>query len=307
MRYSLLLLSLCLLIISSCNNDETTTVEDNVGFTWENNIPNKETSRKKKTDSLCALLRTTLDTFIIKNQVYYIVEGDLILSTEDLYDYCYNRLYSHLYDSITYVKKKSIQEFTVSTLDGVREVWPPGKKLTYAVLKKSFPDPALYDSTVKYMNDATSAWMNVCNIQFEHLQQYDSLQVDTDPVEPVLFYVQYYRSSRSYIAKAFFPSDAGFLRKVYLQPSFYGLGLSVNRTGILRHELGHVLGARHEHIWSQDGCTGEGVIDGFRGAEALTQYDPYSVMHYICGNAGTRTLELTNFDIAGSQQLYGKK
>jgi hypothetical protein len=308
MKLLLFFLTLSLVSIAACNDAKDEDKKKNISHIWPERREDSDSVKKIKTDSLCALLRETLDTLIIKNQVYYLVEGDITLSKEELHDYCYNRLYSTLYDSAGYFKKREINEFTVSTIDGMREVWPQGKKLTYAVLRHSFPDQQSYDSTILYMKDAAADWMTACNIQFEHLHQFDTIPIDADPVDPVVFFVQYYRSSRNYIAKAFFPFDADFLRKVLLQPAFFSPNLTVSRTGILRHELGHVLGARHEHIWSkEEKCKGESVISGFRGAVQLTEYDPYSVMHYLCNRSDTSALKLTDFDKKGIQILYGKK
>jgi hypothetical protein len=90
---------------------------------------------------------------------------------------------------------------------------------------------------------------------------------------------------------------------VLIDPSYFDAGLSFNKVGVLRHELGHVLGFRHEHIRSgaPPACPDEdlwGTID-------LTQYDPQSVMHYFCGGAGSPELALTELDRIGSQKLYG--
>lgn len=37
----------------------------------------------------------------------------------------------------------------------------------------------------------------------------------------------------------------------------------------------------------------------------LTAYDPKSVMHYFCGDVGSRSLAITDVDRVGSQLVYG--
>jgi serralysin len=77
--------------------------------------------------------------------------------------------------------------------------------------------------------------------------------------------------------------------------------------GLLRHEIGHMLGFRHEHINSTSlGC----VEDDPATWRALTTYDVPSVMHYRnptgpdCANAGTTDYTLTTYDNAGVRCLY---
>ena len=69
---------------------------------------------------------------------------------------------------------------------------------------------------------------------------------------------------------------------------------SFNTVGVLRHELGHVLGFRHEHIRSGAPavCPGESVA----ATVNLTDYDPQSVMHYFCGGVGNPDLAITETD-----------
>jgi hypothetical protein len=85
--------------------------------------------------------------------------------------------------------------------------------------------------------------------------------------------------------------------------SYFSPTLRFNRVGVLRHELGHVLGFRHEHIRSEApaACPGEPLF----GTTPLTEYDPRSVMHYFCGNVGSDDLDITEVDREGARKLYG--
>jgi hypothetical protein len=118
-----------------------------------------------------------------------------------------------------------------------------------------------------------------------------------------VFAVREFDASGQFIASAFFPNDPRNRRRVLIDPSFFAANLSFDRIGVLRHELGHVLGFRHEHIRSgaPPACPDEDVF----GAIDLTRYDPQSVMHYFCGGLGTRELRITAIDRNGSRQVYG--
>lgn len=71
--------------------------------------------------------------------------------------------------------------------------------------------------------------------------------------------------------------------------------------GVLRHELGHVLGLRHEHIrYPGTSCTEN------THWRAVTQDDSNSMMHYrhCLGSTSYGDLVMTATDAAGLRQLY---
>jgi hypothetical protein len=90
---------------------------------------------------------------------------------------------------------------------------------------------------------------------------------------------------------------------VWIDPSFFVPTLPFDRVGVLRHELGHVLGFRHEHIRS--GAPPICPDEATHHTIDLTQYDPQSVMHYFCGNVGSKQLAITAVDRAGARLVYG--
>jgi hypothetical protein len=84
---------------------------------------------------------------------------------------------------------------------------------------------------------------------------------------------------------------------------------NVTTVGTLRHELGHVLGFRHEHPWAplRGGCNEDPTdvptdITGRR----LTPYDQVSVMHYLdCGGVAGIDYTLSIQDGIGARKIYG--
>ncbi len=177
--------------------------------------------------------------------------------------------------------------------------WSPGTVLTYCVLRNTFPREEWYEEVVANMQLATEAWEATCGVRFEYVARLDS----SASVRPsgVVFPVRYIGAGGAFIAAAFFPNDLPARRRMLIDPSYFTT--TFDHVGVLRHELGHVIGCRHEHIRS--GAPPLCPDEDTTGTINLTAYDPQSVMHYFCGGVGSRKLEITQLDRIGAQQLYG--
>jgi hypothetical protein len=92
---------------------------------------------------------------------------------------------------------------------------------------------------------------------------------------------------------------------------------AVTPLGALKHELGHMLGMRHEHPWAPRPpglppiCYLENPRDETPGVDVdgrrLTDYDRESVMHYPeCGGYMDRDLDISKLDGVGIRQIYGQ-
>ena len=249
-------------------------------------------------------LKVNCPSLSIGTRKYYIVEGDMLLDGAELYLYCQQRL-QNVDTNVT--RRKQLGELTVGTdLTGNPTIWPGGTIIRYSIMRSSFESKAFYNKVVRNMNASTNDWMKTCNVRFEYLPQYDTINVDLedDTLTKLTFIVREINANGDFIAESFFPGDPPYKRMLLIDPSYFRT--SFDSTGVFRHELGHVLGFRHEQIWSsENACKGENIIEGQLGASQLTKYDPYSVMHYLCGNSGSSKLEITNFDRMGSVKIYG--
>ena len=246
----------------------------------------------------------------IEGETYWVAEGDTLLDDDQLELYV-DQLNAREQQKKMQSDAAALGETAVagprSELIGITGLggklvrWKDGKQLSYCVLKNTFGSNQEYLLARQSMDKATKAWQDTCGIEFKHIVAKDTSA--STQVPGVLFTVRKIDAGGRFIAAAFFPNDPPDRRRVLIDPSFFADDLSFDRVGVLRHELGHVLGFRHEHI-SADApaaCPDEDLTD----TKPLTGYDPKSVMHYFCGNVGSLELLITTVDTAGAQRLYG--
>jgi serralysin len=167
--------------------------------------------------------------------------------------------------------------------------------LTYCVSSASFG--SRYSTVVNAMNSAAAAWEATARVNFIHASSYDS---NCNQYQTNVFFDVRQTSDTSYLARAFFPNSGRSGRNVLISTSAFGSIYPYTLAGILRHELGHTIGFRHEHTRS----TSSGCFEDYNW-RALTSYDRYSVMHYPqCNGLNQGDLYLTSLDKSGARSLY---
>lgn len=214
----------------------------------------------------------------------YIVDGDMPMSdVEKLREY---------YDGLS-----TPGALIVHTVGGVDATWNSAQKLNlrYCV---STGFGSRYAQVVEAVARAANAWESAANVDFIHVPAEDSACDASNPnvvfdVRPV--------SGQAYLARAFFPNDVRANRNVLIDASAFGSIPPYTLGGVLRHEMGHTLGLRHEHTRPVgDGCYEDS------NWRTLTPYDSESVMHYPqCAGTNTVDLHLTQRDRIGARALYG--
>ena len=187
----------------------------------------------------------------------------------------------------------------VNRVSGRDDKWTASQalNLTYCVSSASFG--SRYSTVVSAMNSATAAWESASGnaVNFVHVSSQDGNCTNRN--SNVVFNVRQVTSSQ-YLARAFFPSTSRRSREILIATSSFGNISPWTLTGVLRHELGHTLGFRHEHTRPEAGTCFEDT-----SWRALTAYDSSSVMHYPqCNGTQRGDLVLTNLDQQGVSSLY---
>jgi len=229
----------------------------------------------------------------------FVVEGDVTLSDARVLAYAARRI--ELAEALQGDPHAEKQGLLGIERDGKTLRWRRGKTLTYAVWRPTFGTDAEYEAAVDGMAAATADWQTICGVEFQHI-----VAKDTDPdlqFGDVTFPVLRQQGGGNTVAVAFFPDDAVNDRLVWALDGFFDPAGTFDPVGVMRHELGHVLGFRHEHIRPE--APDLFLPESLEHTVAITEYDPKSVMHYLGVGVGDPQLRFTPHDRTGARLVYG--
>jgi len=228
----------------------------------------------------------------------YVVEGDiLIYDRGELTDYYAAYLYG-----------------TALTLDqtsaGVDNKWSAAeaRELTYCVSDDFDADKALVRDTFAL---AAQDWMDATRVgagdepavRFRYVSGEDG---DCDPFNDNVVFNVSPSTSDKFDAASFFPHYSRGKRQLLITAAAIEPYKKRSFLGVLRHEIGHMLGFKHEHINKPvTPCAEKDAI-----WRPLTEYDVPSVMHYRniasgrCANSGGTDYTMTTLDNAAVRCVY---
>jgi hypothetical protein len=215
----------------------------------------------------------------------YVVDGDIFLGSEDkLREYYYS-----------YPGEGAL---TVNQTFSGDDLWAFSSRygLTYCVSDDFAVNKPVIIGALEI---ATRSWSDLVGVRYQYLPAEDGECDEAN--NDVVFHVVPWPGSTSY---GFFPSEPRVNRSLRVADgAFTTTSGGRDLQGIIRHELGHTLGFRHEHIWLNDeGCT----LETTEGARLVNSYDVDSVMHYPqCRPSQTGGYRQTTLDYAGAISLYG--
>jgi hypothetical protein len=139
----------------------------------------------------------------------------------------------------------------------------------------------------------------MADVKFVHVPAQDGPGCNTQNTN-VVFDINRVDSNDQFLARAVFPNDPRVNRSVLVDVTAFGANLQWPLKNILGHELGHVLGLRHEHVRAPGQPCPED-----QDYRAITAYDAASIMHYPQCGGTSMTLAFSGTDMTGIAMVNG--
>lgn len=194
--------------------------------------------------------------------------------------------------------------------------WPNGYVLRFFVMKDKMPENH-YKVIKEKIIEACREWEKICNIKFQYRNDFDN-RINSNNISvygsEVDFYIRFDpKVSPDYAFANAKPMDERELKEknIILYSNFFERTARdiYGQTGILIHEIGHVLGFEHEEeseFLPDYDCDKERKKKSEYAASLKTvgEFDQNSIMHSFCGMKKIKRLEFSNIDKKVIPQIY---
>lgn len=161
-----------------------------------------------------------------------------------------------------------------------------------------------FQEFMKTFKDAYSAWNDVCGVKFSVVEGLPNGNRGINI--PIIFVEELDCAYGDILARSFFPHDLPENRKLIITKHFESDPERYPMLGGLMHELGHILGFRHEHVF---GCHNSSDNENQGNAKLILGKDKdiNSIMHYpgVTPDANTTLAQsLSSIDAASAACIY---
>ena len=314
---------LMVMLNSGCTHQEEKTKSESIitadsSHHFADSVTGEKLSRILVLDSLYKVC----DTTHMNGKVYFITEGDELLeepvfvsrylnqmvSEADLTPFSYRSDAKDIKDSVSLMTEIFKSQVHVELHQRDTVLWRKFP-IRYCIQKSTFDEKkGGYDLVKKSMQQAAADWTGLCNVSFQYVEV-----ADKDPNAypgQYDFVIRYnpVQKKDALFALAFYPSDPPAKRILNIYPYYWPT--RYDKAGIFRHEIGHILGFRHDQA-DRTGKVPSECLTRYREDPTIpsiprTPYDRFSVMHYVCGGAGTWQLKFSHNDSLGFDMIYPK-
>lgn len=227
-----------------------------------------------------------------------ILDGDLGAYNQQQLQEFYARYFP---PSASAAQSKQANAQVIDLHDSAGETPPARNEISYCI-SEGFAE--LKESVAAALERAAKSWESVAGLRFIYLRDEDPRCNRSN--EAVFFDVAPTRNPGApLLALAFPPHWHRYYRRLLINTAtaFEHAGAL---EGILRHQLGHILGLPHEYLRPEaqtialQGCKESGTT-----TMSPHSYDPDSVMHYPFCPTEVQTLPLSEWDARWARALYG--